>query len=178
MSPPASGNPAPVAPTGPAPALPATSPYAVVVQNYPGPFATQIKIPVVDDKNLKLKPEVRADAQIGTDFEFSLEDALNAAARHLFIRDAAGKNHDNPEEVVEDWLNLLRWEVQTFWTVKPADHWYGEDRQPGDLHHVRAPPPGRRDARRGHRRVVRRAPARDPARQDVLLRGLGRHGEA
>jgi hypothetical protein len=111
-------------------AIPAPSPYALVIQNYPGDFGIEFEIPVLEDKNLTLDSEIFADAQTGTNFRFSLEDALNAATRHLFIRDTNGKNHDNPEEIVEDWLNLLRWEVKTFWTVKPAANWYGETDNP------------------------------------------------
>ncbi len=109
---------------------PAQPSYSVTVKNYPGDFASEICIPVLEDKTLKLNASVRKDAQIGTKFKFSLEDALNAAVRHLHIKDAKGKNHDNPQDIVEDWLNLLRWEVCTFWMVKLADNWYGETDDP------------------------------------------------
>lgn len=117
---------APLAPLLPTQPIAVDMTYSLVIKDYPGSFGIDITIPVLEDGRLKLDQALKARAKIGTPFSFSIEEAIRAAQRHLFIRSATGLSRDNPEQVVEDWLNLLRWEVRTFWTARPQENWYGE----------------------------------------------------
>ena len=83
-------------------------------------------LPVTEDQNTAMAVTLpfRAQLQIGTAFSTTLDQAIQAADRHVYVH---GQPR-NPLSFVEDWINLLRWEVNNLWEVQAAQSCYQRNR--------------------------------------------------
>jgi hypothetical protein len=96
--------------------------YSVLNSAYPGNFKEKVTIPVIQD-SLKSLTGAFAATALPSDFTFSIDDALGLADRHMRIRGRP----PNPIQIVQDFTNLLRWEVSTFWRLDAAAAFYGHN---------------------------------------------------
>lgn len=99
--------------------------YAITNSKYPGNCGVPLSLPVVEDGHPASAVTVpfRAQLQIGRPFSVTLDQAIQAADRHVYVQGQP----PNPVAFVEDWINLLRWEVSTLWEVRAADSSYLRD---------------------------------------------------
>lgn len=96
--------------------------YSISNNGYPGNCEAQISLPVIEDGHgsMAVTLPFRGQLRIGENFSFTMDQAIQAADRHLYIH---GKP-DNPLAFVEDWINLLRWEVNNLWSIDvPNSHY-------------------------------------------------------
>lgn len=96
--------------------------YGISNSGYPGACANTLIIPVIEDTDpsMLITLPFRGDLQIGTTFPFSIEEAIQAADRHIYIEGRP----PNPLAFIEDWINILRWEVNNLWKVDVANSQY------------------------------------------------------
>jgi hypothetical protein len=85
-----------------------------------------MSIPFIEDKQFPLTQMLRSRLNPATAFEVSLDEAITCADRHLHV-------HGKPQSadivrLVNEWLNVLRWELATFWSCNPGSHWYDDAR--------------------------------------------------
>lgn len=93
--------------------------FTISLPDYSTTFKRTISIPVEEDSTMPLSTSLRNTLAPGTDFDFQLDDAITAADRYLAIQG----NPKNPAQIVEQWINALRWEVSTYWE-SPGGNWY------------------------------------------------------
>jgi len=87
---------------------------------YPSDFMIPVTIPVTEElhRNCKLSGTLRNQLNPGTPFTFAMDQAIATAERHMFIFDPVAVAWlTNPVKMLNDWVNLVRWEVSTFWKV-------------------------------------------------------------
>lgn len=96
--------------------------YSITNHNYPGNCGAKLVLPVVEDtaKAMAVKLPFRADLKIGTPFAVAIDEAIQAADRHVYVQG----HPPNPLKFVEEWINLLRWEVNNLWEIRPAESCY------------------------------------------------------
>lgn len=87
--------------------------FSITVTDFPGEFGKTLTIPLEEDAKRPLTPHLRGKLRPSEPFPVMLSAAISAAERHMHIY----RKTDNEVELVEQWLNLLRWEVKTFWKV-------------------------------------------------------------
>ncbi|MGD0088502.1 MAG: hypothetical protein ABSE73_01150 [Planctomycetota bacterium] len=98
--------------------------YSVANDGYPVSFTTPLEIDVTEDPKFRLKVAVRAELKPGTPFQVSLDEAIQCAERHMFIQNKDGTKDENPTPTVRDWVNILRWEMGTYWATTPTKHYH------------------------------------------------------
>lgn len=81
-----------------------------------GTLSSTLDIPIVEDANLQLSNNVRAAYAPATPLNCTLDDAVSAADRYMYVYGQP----NNPLQLVTEWLDLLRWEVGHFWAVDTA----------------------------------------------------------
>ena len=93
------------------------SAYSVLNASYPGHLTGPVQWPVSTDVNasIAITGALATQLQIGRPYDKSIEAAIQACDRHVYVH---GKP-ENPMMFVQDFLNLLRWEVQQLWAVDP-----------------------------------------------------------
>ena len=88
---------------------------------YPLAFSVPMTIPVKEEEahqNLRLSATLSNQLRPGTPFTFAMDQAIATAERHMFIFDPTTFAYlTNPVKMVNDWVNLVRWEVSSFWNV-------------------------------------------------------------
>ena len=97
-----------------------TSEYGIDNSQYPKDFHDPVTIPVTEEtlRNCRLTPNLKQRLMPGTSFTFTMDQAINTAERHMYIFDSGISSWlTNPVKMVNDWVNLVRWEVSTFWKV-------------------------------------------------------------
>jgi hypothetical protein len=97
-----------------------TREYAIDNSQYLQDFLNPITIPVTEEiiRNCRLTPHLRSQLTPDAPFTFTLDQAISTSERHMYIYDPGGPTWlINPMKMVHDWVNLLRWEVSTFWKV-------------------------------------------------------------
>ncbi len=100
-----------------------SNPYEIDNVQYPSGFFNNLSIPVTEEtlRACTLTPLLRSQLNPGTDFVFTMDDAISTAERHMFILDPNATSLQlNPVKLVQDWVNLVRWEVSTFWNTYPG----------------------------------------------------------
>ena len=90
--------------------------YELDLSSY-SPFESPLTLRIVADEGLPLNPDLSKALKPGTDFKVIPDDAVKCAVRHLFID--TKKPPPNPVALTRGWLNLLRWELMTFWRCDP-----------------------------------------------------------
>lgn len=100
--------------------------YSISNSAYPGHCGMPMTLPVVEDGHTSMAVTLpfRGQLQIGTSFSVTLDRAIQAADRHVYVQGEP----PNPLSFVEDWINLLRWEVSNLWEVQAAQSCYLRDR--------------------------------------------------
>ncbi len=93
--------------------------FSITIPNYAAEFQRRLSVPVIEDEDLPLASGLSAALAPGTDFSFTIDDAILAGDRFLAIHGRP----PNPVQMVRDWVNVLRWEVSTYWE-SPRGHWY------------------------------------------------------
>ncbi|PRP97857.1 hypothetical protein ENSA5_30900 [Enhygromyxa salina] len=93
-----------------------SSPRRIVLDKY-SDFLTPLTVNVTEDTELPIAQEYKSLLSPST-FTFCVDDALKRAVRHLYITDDEVGKNSPPAKIVADWLHMLRWEAQTFWTCK------------------------------------------------------------
>ena len=100
-------------------------PYTITNTGYPGQCAANLTIPVIEEADAALAVQLgfRPQLQIGTPFSFTLDEAIQCADRHIYVHGRP----PNPLPFVQDWINLLRWEVSNLWRVDAAQSRFARD---------------------------------------------------
>lgn len=94
--------------------------------DYASTFGQKLSIPVIEDDKLRLSDTLRKSFAPDTSFEVSLDEAIATADRHLHVY---GKPPGTETvRLVGEWLDILRWELATFWSCNPNEHWYDDDK--------------------------------------------------
>lgn len=95
------------------------SPYLIDLSGY-APFEHKVSFAVIEDPTLKLNPILRSALAPGQNFTFRPDHALYCAIRHLYV-DPNNPPANHPKLAL-DWLNVLRWELMTFWQCDPINN--------------------------------------------------------
>jgi hypothetical protein len=100
--------------------------HSIANSTYPGNCGKTLLIPVTEDAHtaMKVKLPFASQLKIGQPFSVKLDEAIQAADRHIYVQGRP----PNPLAFVEDWINVLRWEVNNLWDVRPAENCYLRDR--------------------------------------------------
>ncbi|MFW6107646.1 MAG: hypothetical protein ACOC70_00465, partial [bacterium] len=98
------------------------SQYGIANDGYPGPCADPLTVPVTAETGhgLGLSAELAEALKPGHPFEFCLEDAIQCAERSMVPFGQRPNTGADAVRVVEEWLNLQRWQIRNLWTVDAA----------------------------------------------------------
>jgi len=92
--------------------------FPLNLPSWPGPHAAIFVFPVTESGKKPLIGNIAPTMQIGTPFHCTIETALQAADRYMYIK---GRPF-NPIQIVDEWTSILRWEVSNYWSVDPNAH--------------------------------------------------------
>lgn len=98
--------------------------YAITNSSYPGWCGDTISIPLTTDVSRPLSAGLGAALQPSTPLNFVFDEAIQAADRHVYVEGTP----PNSLAFVEDWINLLRWEISNLWTIDTVNSRYTRNR--------------------------------------------------
>lgn len=88
--------------------------------DYSATYGAALQIPILVDPDLPLSADFESGFKTDTPFSVSLEEAILCADRHLRVFGRGDWLTVAAE--IENWRNVLRWNLCTFWTCDPASN--------------------------------------------------------